>query len=546
MDKKKILLIFSPLSIPTSPPLGITMLKGYIERESKEWEVTTFDLNLFCFDYLIDGIQTGEITLLPAAYERIGLTRLGILEAVKQFRTKGKDSFYIDLENYDHFAAGLMIFNDIFNEILMQECDQFEKTGALNGLLEIAIKKIDSFSFDVLGVSSIFSNQLPVSAAIGKYFRKQRVKKVVFGGSCFIEGSENFLRWYPDSTDVIVTGDGEYALKTLLENDFNPKDISGVTYNLNDTAIVTNPPEFRSNINNFGLPDFSDLDLFAYYSPEPVVPLLLSRGCYWRKCTFCVHYFSAGDSYRVRSVDQVIELFQMMVKNGVRLFSIVDEMVPANYFERLSDAIEKAELDIGYYALSKPDRSFTPKILSKMSSSGCRYILWGLESASQRVLDLMQKGTTPDGVAQVIMDSQKANIANHLYLMCGFPTETKEEYAETLAFIKNNAKNIFAIHRGTFSLETGSPIEKEPNKYSITKTWVIQKTPLGARLGYETSSGMNMQQAKEVFTESLPLLKSFNPFSQYLANYRDHALVVYDQKIRLTGLLLDPNISCKR
>jgi radical SAM superfamily enzyme YgiQ (UPF0313 family) len=57
----------------------------------------------------------------------------------------------------------------------------------------------------------IFSEQLPVGALLGKLLRKRYGLPVVLGGSCFADCAEHFLKWYPESADVIISGEGEDA-----------------------------------------------------------------------------------------------------------------------------------------------------------------------------------------------------------------------------------------------------------------------------------------------------------------------------------------------
>jgi hypothetical protein len=59
---------------------------------------------------------------------------------------------------------------------------------------------------------------------------------------------------------------------------------------------------------------------------------------------------------------------------------------------------------------------------------------------------------------------------------------------------------------------------------------MIQDTPTGGRWGYEVSSGMSREQAAAVFGAVQPFLRAFNPHARYLANYRDHAVVIYDRR----------------
>jgi hypothetical protein len=150
-----------------------------------------------------------------------------------------------------------------------------------------------------------------------------------------------------------------------------------------------------------------------------------------------------------------------------------------------------------------------------------------VESANQRVLDLIDKGTKVDDVSNVLKNAHAAGIANHVFMICGFPTESEEEYAETLKFLDDHKDYIYAVHRGPFSLEPESPIMEHPERFGITRTWVVKDTAGGGRWSYEVNRGMSPERVLKVFVESLPFLRPFNPYARYLANFRDHALLIY-------------------
>ncbi|MBF0460969.1 MAG: radical SAM protein [Magnetococcales bacterium] len=523
---KKLVLVFPPMVMPTSPPLGIALLKGYLTHALPDWEITLLDLNLFCFDRLFDGLQTGAIGLGPRFLQQIGGDTPAVLAAARFFKAGSPTNFYQHLAHYDQHARLFLQFTETFSHHLGQDATLWYQGGAPMPLLQACAARIVAERPTCVGISMIFSQQLAIGAALGRYLRHTIGLRVFNGGSCFTTGAASFLKWYPEATDGIVVGDGEEALQHILEQDGNPSGVAG-TVLLRQGRLEQTPPHFRKEIDTFGTPDFSGLPLHDYYAPTPVVPLLLSRGCYWRRCTFCVHYLSAGESYRLHTLPVVIDLLRRLVAQGITHFALVDEMIPPGHFARLAAAIDAAGLNIAYYALAKPQKAFTPQVLQKMAASGCRYILWGVESGCQRVLDRMDKGTRTEEIAQVLHDAHAVGIANHVYIICGFPTETQAEFAETVAFLKQHQTAIAAIHRGLFALEEGSPIAHAPQQFGITATWTIRETALGKRIGYRTQTGMSMEEAIAAFQSALPFFRSFNPHAQFLANFRDHALLVY-------------------
>jgi anaerobic magnesium-protoporphyrin IX monomethyl ester cyclase len=524
--KKKLVLIFPPLTLATSPPLGIAMLKGYVERQLPDWEVTLLDLNLWVLNKILSGLESGTGKLSESVYAQIDASREQLLQAARVFRGADNDILLTRPDIYNQCGQVFSRFVEFTTKMLAADCAEWERSQRLSPLLKDCIGQVLALKPSCVGISMIFSEQLPIGAALGRFLRQQAKLKVFMGGSCLIEGAEHFLKWYPESADVIVTGDGEEPLRQLLSNGGDPKGVAGAVYR-ESGKVVKEPPIFHKDIDQFGIPDFGGLDLNAYYSPEPIVPLLLSRGCYWRKCTFCVHYFSAGDTYRVRSLDSIIDALRYFVDKGLRNFSFVDEMIAPGQFVRLAQAIKNAGLDITYYAYSKPNRTFTPAVLKEIAESGCKFLLWGLESGNQRILDLMGKGTIVEEVADVMRNAHAVGIANHVFVICGFPTETHAEFADTLNFLNNNRDYIYAIHSGPFGLDAGSPISKDPNKFGIQETWIQADTPIGGQLAYRCSSGVSMEEAWQNFRKALPLFRSFHPYAPVTAYYRDHALLVY-------------------
>ena len=524
--EKTLVVIFPPLTMPTSPPLGVSMLKGFVERELPEWRVKILDLNLWTFDRLFGELAANRIQLDARTFPEGAEAVNGLMKAAAAFRGKNKQDFYERPDLYNKYGELFLRFTETFTQQITGACRGCEQGAPVPPLFQEYLDAILAEKPDAVGFSMIFSEQLAIGALLGKLIRKQNGLPVVFGGSCFADTAEHFIKWYPESADVIIAGEGEEALKVLL-SDFNDLEhVPGAVF-FKDGQVQKVAKSFPKDIDHYGAPDFSDLDLKSYFSPEPVVPLLLSRGCYWRRCTFCVHYRSAGLTYRMHTMDFTIDMLKGFVAQGIRNFAFIDEMISPKHFTWLAEGIKEANLDISYYALTKPTKEFTPAILSTIKASGCKYLLWGLESGNQRVLDLMDKGSKVADVALTLKNAHEAGIANHVFLICGFPTETEEEFGDTVKFLDDNKAYIYAVHRGTFSLEPESPIFEEQKRFGIVRSWLTQDSPSGGRWGYEVESGMTPQRIKEVFIAALPLLRAFNPYAQYVANFRDHALLLY-------------------
>jgi len=509
----------------TAPPLGICALKGHIQKVLNHWEVTTLDLNLKVQEEALSAIlMRGGLDrrLFPEGIlAEVALTRAG-----EVFRGAYPHEFFHRSDRYSLYAEiWLRFYESLCNT--NHELERICRTGSsIPQVIQQQADMILSLKPDLVGLSLCYSQQAWWTICLGKALKQLDSVPVVVGGTMFSEHGSCLLREYPDSCDWVISGEGEHALAMLLQNLENPSAVPGLTYRKAGT-IFYNPPLYENDLNLLTLPDFSQLDLSRYFSPIPVLPILASRGCYWRRCAFCVHYRSAGLTYRTRSLHHIMAELREHCARGITHFAFVDEMISPNLFEQLADAIISAGLEIKYYALAKPVKQFTSPLLEKIYKSGCRYIMWGLESGSQRILDLMEKGTDLDDVSEVLTHAHRAGLKSHVYIMAGFPGESAEEFSQTLTFLENHKHLIYAVHRGIFHLMPGSPVFDHPERFGVQLGPAVGDWLSCGWHSFSCNMGMNQQEVRQAFTKSLPFLRSFNPFSGYLGNFRDHALLIY-------------------
>ena len=171
----------------------------------------------------------------------------------------------------------------------------------------------------------------------------------------------------------------------------------------------------------------------------------------------------------------------------------------------------------------KPTADLDRQVLTILKESGLKIIIWGVESASDRILTLMQKGTKTKEIKQVLQDSHDAGILNCVYIMFGFPTESEEEFIKTIEFLKDNKENIDLISTSIFGLQKDSFIYKNPKFFGITKVMTEPRTILEPKLSYEVSHGLTREQAirlrrnyKNTFDELSKSPRSMNFFREHL------------------------------
>ena len=123
--------------------------------------------------------------------------------------------------------------------------------------------------------------------------------------------------------------------------------------------------------------------------------------------------------------------------------------------------------------------------------AGCYCLAWGVESGSDRVLKLMNKGFFISQAGMILRDSYFTGIINIVNIMTGFANETKEDINHTIAFIKENAVYIHRIRMFDFELVPYSPIYRYPTRFGIKNLFIEYDSTIGfGRIGFDEIGGL--------------------------------------------------------
>ena len=395
-------------------------------------------------------------------------------------------------EAVDHYTYDSTYDRDSFSSILKCAQDAYsESTGSLVQLLTSYY--IDDLidGTDLIGISLTGINQIiPSFVLAGMIKKKNPAIKIVLGGSVP-------TRWFADRNnlpnifefvDYVIVNEGEVpivALVDYLEGRSSIQDVPQLFY-LNDNKEITynNLPISNPEICALPTPVFNKADIGRYLSPVPSLPLLGCRGCYWCKCTFCDHSFVYNNDYRPANVDKVLfDINNYIDEYNVRYINFRDEAMSPSGLLGLSNRLIEDGADIKWSTDARLDRGLTYDILKTAHKAGLSILFFGLESINNRVIKLMNKGTHVDVSKRILTDAKMVGIGAHCFFICGFPTETIEEYQETVDFVIRNKDIIACQGCSEFSLGKHSPIAKEPEKYKIR---ILDKDyPDSASLNYK-------------------------------------------------------------
>ena len=290
------------------------------------------------------------------------------------------------------------------------------------------------------------------------------------------------------------------------------------------------------------LPDFDGLPLGRYLAPYPVLPLLTAHGCYHGDCAFCnVGYGRAGHFKPLRPAQVVEQMLALQRKYGVRHIFFADEAMTPRSMREMSALLTAQGSPIHWCGCMRFEKAITGELLEQMSAAGCRMILFGLETASERMIELMDKGTQRETMGRILRESTAAGIWNHTFFFFGFPTETMADAQDTVNFVYAHGDAIHSASPGEFVLERYSPVHLAPQKYGVRRVKQRPEQDLAIYFEYELESGLDEQMAKTITERLLDVLPG-KRFGQYYAQdtYRLlYAGILHEQGQPLPGWLMD-------
>jgi radical SAM superfamily enzyme YgiQ (UPF0313 family) len=225
-----------------------------------------------------------------------------------------------------------------------------------------------------------------------------------------------------------IPGEGELKLRKFMNND-----------------IIDCNAEI-DNLDNLPFPDF-DIFNFDFYKTKKCLPLLSSRGCI-NRCAFCSEKNLYRKKYRQHSAEYIVDMIAYYKKKyNISWFVFQDSLINADLkrLKKICSMILEKNLEIKWEAQVYIRKDMNTDLLSLMKKSGCYNMFIGLESGSDKILSLMNKGYNSETAALFFRKCSDAEIFFETSLIFGFPGETEKTVEETFNFFKNNSKYIKKI-----------------------------------------------------------------------------------------------------
>ncbi|MDQ1354210.1 MAG: hypothetical protein QG657_4519, partial [Acidobacteriota bacterium] len=415
------------------------------------------------------------------------------------YKSQASISFLFYTHSTDPIPAGNHVFTRFYHEMVLPQ--------------------INRLNPDIIGMSICYEFQFPHAVFLGSQIKENNSSSFILIGGTHVQMlEEELLKGNNDLfsfADAYILGEGEIPTVTFLEAIQSGKKFApipklffkGQHHFEKTTGNVDLIP-----LTNLPLPDFTDLPLDRYLSPKTVIPYRVSRGCYWNKCAFCSHYQSRSFSFK--KAEQVItDIKELTKRHHTDYIYFVDDALPKGFLEKFSDLSILENLDIKWLGNIRAEEFFTEALIKKMSQAGCKELYIGIESASQKLLDFIQKGITIDTVERIITDCHKHAISMKMNFIEGLPGEDHDDISQTVRFIKKNARNCDIICLTPLVVDSHTPLADNPQNFGLEIGH--KKRSYSTALEFKRTSGiLNDDIIHKLYSQDGDRINRFHFFSR--------------------------------
>ncbi len=527
-----VVLVNPPLAKPCEPPPGLLTLAGHLAGRGAE--VVFLDGNLKTHERLLESANleravrqleergTGGRRLTSA--RRAARRAPEAFQALRRPGTYGEPGVYRDAlhllaEGYRAIstARGARVgvgdleepgLSPLSSEDLCSAYRNPPRLALAPELQEIA-RSILALDPQLVGVSATFLSQALPAFALAGFLRQTGYQGTLVLGGGLIGSWAPRLR--PDSKlftawDALVAGPGERALEEAARRAQVP-DAPGV---LAPGLGLWNPPDPSPPCppaHTSGVP------WGRYLAPGPILPAASSRGCYWRRCSFCPETAQSRlFHWTGRAGDLSHQLLQARQQSDIRWLHLTDEAVPPRTLRALARDLRGH--GPGWYGFARPEPVFLdPRVAEELAAGGCAMLQLGIESTSQRLLDLLGKGTRACHFSAILRNLARAGIRTYVYLLFGLPSETEEEASRTLEWAGENSGAISFLNLALLNLPRGSALEAAPERYGVRNLQDPSDLDLSLYRGFEDAGNWTREQARRLLSDA----RSRAPLREILA-----------------------------
>lgn len=330
-------------------------------------------------------------------------------------------------------------------------------------------RMLEDFAPDIVGITA--TTPLVPDAFRCARFAKETAPNatVIMGGAHASLMPERTLRECGE-IDMVCRGEGEFVLAELAAG-AAPEKVLGLYYREDGGIRSAGEREMTREFDSLPHPARHLIDMKRYLRPTSIVVrgvearathIFSGRGCPG-KCRFCAGHRVNGPGLRLHSAEYIIEEIRQLADDyGVQAIYFAEEMFLAN--RRRFEAVCRWLIDSGYgrrvmSCVNSRVDFISEEKLRLMREAGVVQVEFGIESGSQRCLDIMCKGVTVEQNEAALAMTRKAGIRALANMIVGIPGETLEDIRKTRKFLKKTKPDFVAVNK--FCPYPGCPMQED-------------------------------------------------------------------------------------
>ena len=297
---------------------------------------------------------------------------------------------------------------------------------------EKIVRKIEEYKPDIVGVTSVTMNY-PIASEILKHCKSVDKDIItVIGGPHVTFSAVETLNEAP-WIDIVVRGEGEQTILDIVGGK-KPEDIKGIAYRADGAIKRTDDRPLIEKLDELPLPAKHLFPLARYHALDVHASVVAGRGCPFN-CIFCVGSKMGGRRARYRNPRLVVDEIEQALAYGFKEVNFEDDLLTLNHKHvyAVCDEIMHRGLKFNWSVFARVD-TVNLELLRRMREAGCTWMLYGVESGNQQILNTVKKKVTLDQIREGVRLAKEAGINIMASFIIGLPGETVETMKETVEF----------------------------------------------------------------------------------------------------------------
>ncbi len=457
---KKVLLLAMPFAGINIPSIQLPILEGYLK--DRNIDIKTHHLYLKAAEFY--GLNNYNCLIFPPndSYSA------QMVYSRYVFPTHWKEN---EKKFREFFISNISINQDVQNNLSFD--NYVQKTDIFYNWI---IEQVDWKNYDIIGFTLNYGQFLPSLAFAKKIKELNPEKKIVFGGSRTVGKLGIRVLNVFDYVDFIISGDGEEPLYHLAFDYQNYSRIPSLIYR-DGEEIIWNKSNENFDLNSLSTISFDSFyqdlssttdDIKQYFTLFGRLPIEISRGCWWNKCTFCnlnIQY----EHYKEKKVDKIVEEIKFLSdRYKVLSFQMIGNTLPKKNHRLFLEKIKSIGKDLSFFVEARAGYLKSEDYIL-LKEAGFTVIQTGIESFSQNYIKKMNKGARIiDNIATLKFCTEN-EIINQYNIIVNYPNEERIDFKETKENIQFFKQFLPPPQISNLIVEFGSAIYNNSEDFNIEK-----------------------------------------------------------------------------